>query len=783
MRGGLGRTLLSAFLLLTIVPLAAISFLAVNWARPDLRQEVVTKLVAVAQRKETEIEVWITSLTIQLDTLADSPANRQLLLSFLSTEAPSAETGSLIEQTLNAARNAGPFEQVGLQDVNGRLLVATGTQRLARLTHLTPSLTSSRLADPVMGQSLVVWRALQDDKGDARGYLVGLIGLRALDAMMTHEIDLGETGETYLVGPEMAPLTLVRFGTDSDLSPDAFHTMGVESALSGREGPELYTGYYGEPVIGVYRWLPALQAAVIAEQTQREAFAQDDALVTLLIGASLAVALLTTLLAAVITRQLSRPIVQLTLSAVKIAGGDLEQSVPVERRDEIGILAQAFNVMTAELRSLYQSLERKVAERTRQLREANQQLRYQAMQLALSAEVGRTVTSILDLDELLQKVVELIRNSYRLLRVSIYLLDESGRHVVRQARSTWTGDPTSLIGLQAVHRDSLLGQAVADCRPHLDDLRTNLAMPLRAGQRAIGVLRLQAYQNDEISEADISVIQSLADQISVAIQNAQTYAVEKNAAERLYRLDQVRSQSLGNMSRELATSLNSIIGFSRLILKGVDGPLTEQQRTDVSAINRSGQHLLGLLDNILELIELESSDRPLEQTSIELSQIVADVIDVVAPLAEERSIVLRSKCSANLPLLRADGERLGQVLAHFVSSVVEAAEGDAVTVGARVTGGNGREVMVSVVSGSEVPWFADDADMAGLSDNGIVWDGTENGIKLMLSKRIIELHGGHLWWGNGRSQPARFVFTLPVDSTNPSRGADSHVRERGEDTR
>ena len=76
MRGGLGRTLLSAFLLLTIVPLAAISFLAVNWARPDLRQEVVAKLAAVAQRKETEIEVWITSLTIQLDTLADSPANR-----------------------------------------------------------------------------------------------------------------------------------------------------------------------------------------------------------------------------------------------------------------------------------------------------------------------------------------------------------------------------------------------------------------------------------------------------------------------------------------------------------------------------------------------------------------------------------------------------------------------------------------------------------------------------------------------------------------------------------
>jgi K+-sensing histidine kinase KdpD len=591
---------------------------------------------------------------------------------------------------------------------------------------------------------------------------------------MTRQTDLGETSETYLVGLEAVPLTAVRFAADGDIPEfGVWHTEGIEAALAEQEGVEHYTGYYGEPVIGAYRWLPSLRVALLAEQTQREAFARDDALVTLLIGATLAVALLTTLLAAVITRQLSRPIVQLTLTAVKIAGGDLEQTVPVERRDEIGILAKAFNVMTAELRSLYHGLEQKVAERTRQLREANQRLRYQAMQLTVSAKLGRTITSILDLDDLLQKVVELIRSSYRLLRVAIYLFDESEHHVVRWARINWNDSQSRSIGLHTVHPNSLIGQAVADGRPQLDDLGTNLAIPLRASQRVIGVLKLQTYRGDEFSEGDVHALQSLADQISVAIQNAQTYAVEKGTVERLRRLDNIRKLSLSNMSRELATSLNTIIGFSRLILKGVDGPLTDQQHSDVSVINRSGRHLSGLLDDILELIDLESGVHPLEQTLIEFDQIVANVIDEIAPLAKDRAVALHSGCPAHLPPLRADGVRLHQALTNLVSSAVETAEGDAVTVDAWLARNGDEEIVVRVASEASTLWTFDSDEMKqaldGLPEGDTVWDGTDSNIKLVLSKRIIELHGGRLWVGRDPSQPPAFVFTLPVA------GADDQI--------
>jgi HAMP domain-containing protein len=618
MRGGLGRTLLSAFLLFTIVPLAVISYLAVDRARQDLRQEVSARLAAVARLKEAEIEGWATSLNGRLDVLATSPAGRGPLLDLLSGDAASTEDRVAAEQMLQAVLAQGDLVALGVADASGRIVASAGPWPLDGSAPVAATSGRGRLIGTDAGSSLVAFgRAIGDDSGTVCGHLIGLTDLSVLSGIALNRTELGETGEAYLIDGDFEPITPLQAEIDPVAGAN-WHTEGIEAALAGGEGVALYTGYRGSPVVGSYRWLPAVGAALIVEQLQEEALAREDALATLLMGATLAVALLTTLLAAVITRRLSRPIVKLTLSAVKIAGGDLEQTVPVKRDDEIGILAQAFNIMTKELRTLYTDLERQVALRTTQLQMANQQLRYQAMQLALSSELGRAISSILDLDELLQRVVELIRESYRLRQTAVYLFDEKGRRIVRQACLGWDGTRLGSGDLNRLTSDHLVQRAVRQGVLQQDDLRTNLVIPLKAADQVIGVLKLQAYRGDELGETDTQVLEGLAAQISVAVQNAQTYAVERGTVDRLHRLDQIRTQSLSSMSRELATSLNSIIGFSRLILKGVDGPLTEQQRSDVMTINRSGQHLQGLLDDILELIDLENGAHPLEQNLVEV---------------------------------------------------------------------------------------------------------------------------------------------------------------------
>lgn len=771
MRGGLGRTLLSAFLLFTIVPLAVISYLAVERAREDLRKEVSARLASVARLREAEIEGWVASLHGRLDVLALNPIDRQPLLTLLSGDTPSNETGIAVEQMLQAVQSSSDFMALGVVDAGGQALVSAGEYQLSAAApeHAAPG--AAQLIKTDGGALLLAFRrAVRDDGGSVRGYLIGQTDLSFLSDIMLSQTELGETGESYLISIDFEPLTPLRAESDSVDVP-AWHTDGIEAALTGGEGVALYTGYRGQPVVGAYRWLPSVGAALVVEQLQKEAFAREDALAALLIGATLAVALLTTLLAAVITRRLSRPIVKLTLSAVKIAGGDLEQTVPVKRDDEIGILAQAFNIMTKELRTLYQDLERQVALRTTQLQMANQQLRYQAMQLTLSSELGRAISSILDLDELLQRVVELIRESYRLRQTAIYLFDENGQRIVRQACLSWDG--SSQLGardLTQLPEDGLLREAVREGNLQQDALKTNLIIPLRAGERVIGVLKLQAYRGDELEETDVQVLEGLAAQVSVAVQNAQNYAVELGTVGRLRRIDQIRTQSLSSMSRELATSLNSIIGFSRLILKGVDGPLTDQQRSDVMTINRSGQHLQGLLDDILELIDLESGQHPLQQNPVELGQMMTDTLEQVAPLAEKKSIRLHSEYAAGLPVLQADDARLRQTLRYLISSAVEMTSDDTVTVGARLTGKNSSEIAISIASGSGTCWSnGKTLETIAVSDpphQDLVWDGTDNGIKLILSKRVIELHGGHLWIHHRADRDVSYLFTLPMNNTD-----------------
>ena len=143
-------------------------------------------------------------------------------------------------------------------------------------------------------------------------------------------------------------------------------------------------------------------------------------------------------------------------------------------------------------------------------------------------------------------------------------------------------------------------------KPTLLDTRSQVAIPLRIGARTVGVIDIQSEQTYAFTEDDISVLQSLADQVAVAIDNARSYELSQQLIKDLREVDQLKSQFLANMSHELRTPLNSIIGFSRVILKGIDGPITDIQQQDLTAIYNSGQHLLGLINDILDLARIEA---------------------------------------------------------------------------------------------------------------------------------------------------------------------------------
>ncbi|MFB0537077.1 MAG: GAF domain-containing protein [Anaerolineae bacterium] len=235
-----------------------------------------------------------------------------------------------------------------------------------------------------------------------------------------------------------------------------------------------------------------------------------------------------------LTNRLADPIQKLAAAAQQIGAGQWEAPLPRTGNDEIGVLSQAFATMTVQLRQLMEGLEQRVAERTRELER-------RAVQLTTAAEVSRAATSVLDPDELVQQVVSLVRGRFDLYYVGLFLTDESGQSAVLRAATGEAGRQmlerehrlevggVSMVGWCTANAQARLAldvgeEAVRFENPLLPETRSEMALPLISRGRVIGALDVQSTEPEAFSQEDIAVLQTMADQVAVAIDNAQLFA-------------------------------------------------------------------------------------------------------------------------------------------------------------------------------------------------------------------------------------------------------------------
>ncbi|MEM5776644.1 MAG: GAF domain-containing protein, partial [Anaerolineaceae bacterium] len=229
-------------------------------------------------------------------------------------------------------------------------------------------------------------------------------------------------------------------------------------------------------------------------------------------------------------------------------------------------------------------------ERQRLLAEATRR----ALELQTAAEISRDTASTLSLSDLLARIVNMVRERFGYYHASIFLLDENRNYAVVSESTGEAGadmkkrnhrlavGSRSVIGTVTITGKPMVVNEVMQselyfANPLLPDTRSEMALPLKLGDRIIGALDVQSDKAGAFSPAEVSVFQILADQIAVGIENARAYELSQLAYEEIKEVDRVKSQFLANMSHELRTPLNSIIGFSRVILKGIDGPINETQ--------------------------------------------------------------------------------------------------------------------------------------------------------------------------------------------------------------
>ncbi|MCI0397368.1 MAG: GAF domain-containing protein [Chloroflexi bacterium] len=255
-----------------------------------------------------------------------------------------------------------------------------------------------------------------------------------------------------------------------------------------------------------------------------------------------------------ITNQLTRPITMLTETATRVAAGDLTARASIETADEIGTLATVFNDMTSQLRQTLLGLEARVAERTRAL--------------VVSADVGRRLTTILDEQTLVSEVVTQIQDAFKYYHVHIYLWDETHENLILAGG---TGEAGRVM-LQAGHKipkgRGLVGRAaetnttvlVSDVsedpswlpNPLLPETQSEAAVPITIGEQVLGVLDVQHNIINGLRQEDADLLQSVANQVAIALQNARTFTQAQRKAEREALLNAISQRIQGASSVDSA---------------------------------------------------------------------------------------------------------------------------------------------------------------------------------------------------------------------------------------
>ncbi|MDO9300567.1 MAG: GAF domain-containing protein [Anaerolineales bacterium] len=417
-------------------------------------------------------------------------------------------------------------------------------------------------------------------------------------------------------------------------------------------------------------------------------------------------------------------------------------------------------------------------------KKAEEAIRRRNEYLAVSAEIGKLVTSTLDLNSIFARTVNLINERFNFYHAGIFIVEETGFNAVcreatglagaemKERRHTLQLNEKSIVGKvtldgQAVIVNDVTANPLHKVNPLLPETRAEAALPLRIGNRIIGAIDIQSKTAGSFTEDDVAVLQTLADQVAVAIDNARSFELSQEAVMEMREIDRLKSQFLANMSHELRTPLNSIIGFSRVIIKGIDGPVTELQQQDLTAIYNSGQHLLGLINDVLDLSKIEAGKMELAFDEVNMADVTSSVLSTMSGLIKDKPIQMKRIIEPNLPTVRADAIRVRQVMINLLSNASKFTdEGDILVEVGLKPGPTGRnELRVSVTDSG--PGIAKQDQTKLFQAFSQVDDSPTRktggtGLGLSICQHIINMHGGRIWVDSDLGKGSTFHFTLPL---------------------
>ena len=481
------------------------------------------------------------------------------------------------------------------------------------------------------------------------------------------------------------------------------------------------------------------------------------------------------LLATVLQRVISEPILHLVRTARTVSDkADYSIRSVKYNDDEVGLLTDSFNEMLDQ-----------IGKRDAALRELSNNLN----QLY---RLSTTIQEPLSLQEQLSRVLEAARQVVAVDRFYIWAMQPGGDKLMSLTGAGFSteewgdfeGIEIPLAEAGAMAKACAEGNALSfnDANPLPDQLRLKppfselkairsksfVVIPMLARGRPVGVFTADnKWSRQPILPDTIEALQLFASHAAVAIENARLFREIEEKGRQLEIASKHKSQFLANMSHELRTPLNAILGYAELILDDIYGQVPPKLRDAVERVQTSGRHLLGLINDVLDLSKIEAGRLTLSLNDYSLEDVVKAVFTAVEPLAAEKNLTLRVVLAPGLPMGRGDDRRLTQVLLNLVGNAIKFTDRGEVRIEARASDST---FVVSVADTG--PGIAE-ADRAKIfeefqqSDSSSTRRKGGTGLGLSIAKRIVEMHGGRLWVDSQLGQGSSFSFAVPIRVATP----------------
>jgi signal transduction histidine kinase len=618
---------------------------------------------------------------------------------------------------------------------------------------------------------IVIAVPILGENEEFRGVLLGMFRLDAYEVSPFFgtilKLRVGQSGNAMIVDGKGRLV----FDSDFKRIGDGFENHPAFNGVQQRKvGAERTRSLDRRDVVVSYAPVPRTQWSLVVEENWNDLVQPTREYRNFLLALLAAGIVLPTIVALVGVRRITGPVNDFIVAANEIAGGNFNQEVRVKSKDELQELAEQFNRMAAELKASYANLEDRVHVRTKELTALN--------------DIAEIVSSSLDLNEILPDALAKIIDLMGMDAGAIVGLDEEAKHLKLLAHQGLDKNFLKLMSAIQVNA-SVMSAVIETTDPNIrqvdsfapgpfknalqmNNARMLISIPIISQEKNLGTINVFTRKSTEPSPEGMAVASSIGQYVGVAMENSRLYLQTVNyaqdmevARQRAEAANQAKSAFLANMSHELRTPLNAIVGFTRIVKRKGEGILPAKQIDNLDKVLISADHLLGLINSILDIAKIEAGRMDVVVSTFNIKTVVDIAVSTTQPLLRQ-SVHLISEIDPEVPLMHTDQEKLKQILLNLLSNAVKFTREGKIIVSVKKEG----QIVCIEVADTGIGIRKEDLGRIfkefQQADTSSTREYTGTGLGLSISRSLARLLGGDIRAKSQFGEGSTFIATIPA---------------------